>query len=418
MLVLVVADGRSPTARRWVRMVAGMGHRVVLISTFPCPPVEGAEADLCMPVAFAGLAGSAASAGTGAGPHRSGAARKLVARFRSVFLAGRYRAGPITLKFYGPRFRNLVERMQPDLVHALRIPFEGMLATYTPPEVPLVVSIWGNDLTLHAAGSAQMGSLTRKTLARADALLADAGRDIRLAAGWGLDPQKPTRMVPGSGGIDLDEIRSALAAEPGAEEAAWLARLLPDQPLVINPRGFRTGSVRTDTFFEAVPRVLESRPEAVFACAAMAGQEEALRHVEHLHLQDRVWLLPHLPQAALWRLFGRAAVSVSVSQHDGTPNSLLEAMACGCFPVVGDLESLRDWITPGVNGLLVEPGDPGALADAILLALDNERLRRQAASLNARQVAERASAGLVKARVAELYNSLVAARNNSQNFTD
>ncbi len=89
-------------------------------------------------------------------------------------------------------------------------------------------------------------------------------------------------------------------------------------------------------------------------------------------------------------LFRRTQVVVSPSTHDGTPNTLLEALACGCFPVVGDLESLREWITPGANGLLVDPGDPQALAGAILQALGQPELRRSAAAYNLRQVEERA----------------------------
>jgi glycosyltransferase involved in cell wall biosynthesis len=89
-------------------------------------------------------------------------------------------------------------------------------------------------------------------------------------------------------------------------------------------------------------------------------------------------------------LFRRSQVAVSPSTHDGTPNTLLEAMACGCFPVAGDLESLREWITPGDNGLLVDPGDPRALADAILLALEQPDLRLRARERNLRLIAERA----------------------------
>jgi glycosyltransferase involved in cell wall biosynthesis len=40
-------------------------------------------------------------------------------------------------------------------------------------------------------------------------------------------------------------------------------------------------------------------------------------------------------------------------------------MACGCYPVVGDIESLREWITPGVNGSLIDPGDVKALRMAV-----------------------------------------------------
>jgi hypothetical protein len=46
----------------------------------------------------------------------------------------------------------LAAEIKPDIVHALRIPFEGMLATAAQLPIPLAVTIWGNDLTLHAAG--------------------------------------------------------------------------------------------------------------------------------------------------------------------------------------------------------------------------------------------------------------------------
>ena len=410
MRILLVADGRSPITRCWIKAVLSLGHSVILISTFPCESVEGVEADVCLPVAFSGLARSGSTSNQASGP--SSFARQAISSFRSIFLAGRYVLGPLTLNYYGPRFRWLAEKIQPDMIHALRIPFEGMLAAWAPKNIPLAVSIWGNDLTLHANGSAQMARLTRQVLARADALVADAGRDIRLGSAWGFSPEKPTRVVPGNGGLDLDEISHTQEA---AKTSATLAEfgIQPGSTLVINPRGFRTGSVRQDTFFAALPLIYERLAQSgngesvTFACAAMAGQREALQLVERNHLEGKVILLPHLPQRKLWDLFANAAITISVSQHDGTPNSLLEAMALGAMPVAGDIESLREWITPGVNGLLVEPDKPQALAEAVLLALENPELRSKAAEYNARLVRARASAQVVREEIQSLYTGLV-----------
>lgn len=407
MRIVLVADGRSPITRRWVRVLADLGHQTTLVSTFPCAPVEGVEADVCLPVAYAQYAGSAAGAGNA--PTSRSRVRKVVSAFRPLLLGARYRLGPLTLKTYGPRLRWLVERIQPDLVHALRIPYEGFLASYTPPGIPLIVSIWGNDLTLHANGSSAMAKLTRQTLARADGLMTDAARDVRLARAWGFDDAKPALVVPGSGGLDLEEI-AAVKSRVQAQGANG-----PDAaPLVINPRGFRTGSVRQDTFFASIPLVLERKPEnhrltgeqIRFACAAMAGQREALQMLDRYNLRGKMDLLPHMPQAELWELFARAAVTVSISQHDGTPNSLLEAMALGAFPIAGDIESIREWITPGVNGLLVEPDKPQALAEALLLALDNPELRARAAEINARIVRERAEVGVVREKIQAFYEAV------------
>ena len=55
-----------------------------------------------------------------------------------------------------------------------------------------------------------------------------------------------------------------------------------------------------------------------------------------LGIEDTVELTPPLPHADMAALFRSAQVLVSPTTHDGTPNSLLEGMACGCFPVAGD----------------------------------------------------------------------------------
>jgi glycosyltransferase involved in cell wall biosynthesis len=97
---------------------------------------------------------------------------------------------------------------------------------------------------------------------------------------------------------------------------------------------------------------------------------------------------------------------VSPSVHDGTPNSLIEAMACGCFPVAGDLDSIREWITHGQNGLLVDAGSPQSIADAILLGLEREDLRHEAAGLNVNIISTRAEYGVMMQRVAEFYEAV------------
>ena len=396
MHILLVADGRSPIAQRWIRGMLALEHRVTLVSTYPCPQIDGVAAQYVLPVAFAEMGGSQAGGRAGGG---TAARRWLVSRARKIFLTGRYWLGPLTLPAYARELRKILAAAQPDLVHALRIPYEGMLAAAAEPEVPLVVSVWGNDLTLHAPTTPAMRSWTGRTLRRANGILADAARDLRLARDWGFSPDRPGLVVPGNGGIDLAEIDQVLASQMDT-----FVNLLPaGVPLVVNPRGLRPAYVRSDVFFQAIPMVLQHRPEVFFVCPTMEGQSEAQAWVSRLKLEKNVRLLPYLRQPQLWELFQRTEVSVSISTHDGTPNTLLEAMACGCFPVVGDLEALREWITPGVNGLLVEPNKPQGVAEALLLALNQSGLRVQAAEINRRLVQERAEIHGVRARLRDFY---------------
>lgn len=388
MNLLIIADGRSPITRRWIRMLQPLNYTINLVSTYPCQPVDGVNETILFPVAFAGLSGSQAGGGARGG-------RKVVSRYRGLAATLRHWLGPLTITHAEKDYLELLNRLQPDLVHALRIPYEGMLASRTPTGIPLVISTWGNDFTYHAISNEVMGSATRRALLRADGLISDTVRDLRIARAWSFNPAKPAVSVPGNGGIDLAEIENITQ---GIDPA------VPWQ--VINPRGFRSGSVRNDTFFKSIPLILSLYPEVQFICPWMAGQPEALGWVNRLRILDNVSLLPMISQAELWREFARSLVSVSVSEHDGTPNSLLEAIAIGCLPVCGDIESIREWIRNGENGILVDPADAYALAEAVQRGIMDEEFRRAAAARNREIIRERAEITIVRQKVAEFYQRM------------
>lgn len=380
MRIMFVADGRSPIAQNWIRHFVDRGDEVYLASTFACSldfPLHGLE---IVPVAFSGY--KKASQRPGTAPARTVGLRTAI---RQWF-------GPITIRRAADRLRGFIERVQPDLVHAMRIPYEGMLAADAYTGIPLIVSIWGNDFTLHAPSTRLMSYYTRWTMQVADALHADCQRDVRLARDWGFGKEKLDLVTPGNGGIRTDIF---YPPETPVEE-----------PRIINPRGVRP-YVRNDIFFQAIPLVLEKKPKAKFSFALMDGEPQALRWIQDLKIEHAVELLPSRPHADMAEMFRRAQIVVSPSVHDGTPNSLLEGIACGCFPIAGDLESIREWIEPGKNGLLFDPNDSHAIADSILLALENKNLRNQAAGLNKELITTRAEYEHNMQRVEEFYRNVI-----------
>ncbi|HOH19758.1 MAG TPA: glycosyltransferase family 4 protein [Anaerolineaceae bacterium] len=395
MHILITADGRSPIAINWIRMVLDAGHMVTLVTTYPCQKIPGVEHIIPLHVAFGSLAGGGSSP--------SSALRRLVRRFRPLFQAARNTFAPLGMERAGRQFSRLVEQVQPDIVHALRIPYEGILASHTPPGIPLVVNIWGNDFTLHANSSRMLGRLTTGTLRRADALMADTRRDLRLAVRWGFDSTKPALALPSAGGIDLEQVGAAVPL-PFRQEV--FAKIPKDIPWVVNPRGIRAYT-RTDVFFQSIPLVLNRWQNVRFLCPGMENRKEAEDWVQRLGISDHVHLLPVLSQDDLWRLFSRSVMSLSITMHDGTPNTLLEAMACGSLPIAGDLETLREWITPGVNGLLVDPNQPQAVADAMLLGFANPQLFRTAAEINRNIILERAETRMVREKLQKFYQEIL-----------
>jgi glycosyltransferase involved in cell wall biosynthesis len=377
MRLLFVADGRSPIAMNWIRYFIKRGDEVHLASTFACQPEPGLASVNFIPVAFSAVRGGQLERATptgGADTPRPGRGLLSVASV-GLRTSLRHWFGALTIPAAGRRLVELSKRIKPDLVHAMRIPYEGMLAAKADQPIPLVVSVWGNDFTLHARANPWMAKYTRTALQRAAALHTDCRRDRRLAGEWGFPSNRPSIIVPGNGGIRLD-----VFYPPSGREAP---------PVILNPRGFRA-YVRNDTFFRSIPLLLAKLPLARFICVGMAGEPQAQRWRDRFGIAAAVELLPPQSQEQMAELFRRAQVAVSPSTHDGTPNTLLEAMACGCFPIAGDIESLREWITPGENGLLIDPGDAQDLAQVVLEAFARPDLRANAAQTNQGLIAERA----------------------------
>lgn len=380
MKILYVADCRSPIAQNWIRHFVERGDEIYLASTFACSldfPVKELE---ITPVAFSSVKKVTQRPGTGS------------ARTVGLRTAIRQWFGPFTIRRAADRLRGYIERIKPDVVHAMRIPYEGMMAADAYTGAPLVVSVWGNDFTLHASSTSFMEHYSNWTMQVADALHADCQRDIRLAYKWGFKKDKPNLVAPGNGGIRTDVFY------PPAKPI--------EEPIILNPRGFRP-YVRNDTFFQSIPLVLKKHPNAKFIFALMAGEPQVEQWVRELGVRGAVELLPPLSHNEMADVFRRAQIVASPSIHDGTPNSLLEGIACGSFPLAGDLESIREWITPNENGLLFDSNDPQSIADAICSAIENKNLRDKAAGLNREIVLTRAEYGMNMKKAEEFYKALL-----------
>ncbi|HQU36947.1 MAG TPA: glycosyltransferase family 4 protein [Anaerolineales bacterium] len=393
MKILFVVDPRSPISLHWIRHFVERGDEVYIASTFPAMldlPIKRMET---IPVAFSGLKKAT---------QRPGAASARTLGLRTVI---RQWLGPLTIRRAAKQLRAFIDEARPDLIHAMRIPYEGMVAAYAiggrgvPHDLRgahqdhrLIVSTWGNDFTLHAPSSPLMRDYTRRTMQRADAIHSDCHRDIRLAVKWRFDSSKSTFVAPGNGGIHTDLFYPPVKPV--------------EEPIILNPRGFRP-YVRNDMFFRAIPLVLATHPNAKFICTGMAGEEEAIRRMRELGIENSVRLLGLIPSNQIADVYRRAPILVSPSIHDGTPNTLLEGMACGCFPVAGDLESIREWITPNENGLLCDSNDPQSIASALIEAIENKALREKSASLNREIISTRAEYGNTMRSAEAFYREVI-----------
>jgi glycosyltransferase involved in cell wall biosynthesis len=154
----------------------------------------------------------------------------------------------------------------------------------------------------------------------------------------------------------------------------------------------------------AIPIVLKEEPHIKFFLAGDGPERSHLEsEAKELNVNSSLRFLGRISHEKMPNLLSRADIYVSTSLHDGTSVSLLEAMACGTFPVVTDILSNREWVSDGENGFLIPAESETVLARRIVEAIRNHRLLTEARKKNQEIVEERADWRKIIGKVTEIY---------------
>ncbi|MEQ1564254.1 MAG: glycosyltransferase family 4 protein [Myxococcota bacterium] len=176
----------------------------------------------------------------------------------------------------------------------------------------------------------------------------DDERDLRSAH---LLPRR-ARVVqlPGSG-IDLAQFPASPTPE-GPARVLFVGRLLKDKGV--------------HEFVEAARRVKARHPEVTFSIVGGLDPNPSAVSAATVEGWQREGAIEYLGETRDVRPFLRGCtLFVLPSYREGTPRSVLEAMATGRAVVTTDAPGCRETVTDGHNGLLVPTRDPDALARAI-----------------------------------------------------
>jgi glycosyltransferase involved in cell wall biosynthesis len=113
------------------------------------------------------------------------------------------------------------------------------------------------------------------------------------------------------------------------------------------------------------------------------------RYVEHLGIGKVVVFHGFTPQDKLDEIYRQSDVFALASFAEGLPGVLMEAMAmeipCVATWITGVPELIRD----GIDGLLVPPADPSAMATAISRLMDDPELRRNIGVAGRKRILEK-----------------------------
>nr|WP_303715908.1 glycosyltransferase family 4 protein [Methanoculleus marisnigri] len=128
--------------------------------------------------------------------------------------------------------------------------------------------------------------------------------------------------------------------------------------------------------------------------------------------RPEITLTGYLPYREMYETLCTGSVGLLVFQPDyynayiGLPNKLFDYMLCGLPVVASDFPEIRKVVGGAECGVLVDPTDPDAIAEAIVYLLENPDEARRMGENGRRAVEERYNWGKEEVRLLSLYRSL------------
>lgn len=272
------------------------------------------------------------------------------------------------------RLSRIFAREKPEIVHLVALnPIVIGAAAVSLRPVPVVVAhVTGlgylgtaNTVGVRVARRLSLFLVNRTLQRRIGWVFAENASDLRDLAKFGVRCESISTILGGAG-IDPDVYRALPPPENPFPVAASVSRLIHSKGLDVlvaahdrlAQRGVR---MRLRIFGRHDPGNPEAIAPAVIEEWLARDGVEGGQEVENVRA---VW-----EQADIAVLPARA--------REGMPRAMLEAAACARPLIVTDVPGLRDFVTHGREGLLVPPGDPDALADALEQLANRPNLRIQ-----------------------------------------
>ena len=152
---------------------------------------------------------------------------------------------------------------------------------------------------------------------------------------------------------------------------------LGDASLVIGSLCVMREEKRLDTLIEAFARVLPLDPQMRLLLVGDGGmREQWMKRSEELGLAQVCCFLQTTTEVPRW--IRMLDVFVLPSRSEGFPNTLLEAMACGCCVVASAVGGIPELIEDGRSGFLFPPGDVDVLEQRFRAIIEDPQARQAA----------------------------------------
>ena len=199
-------------------------------------------------------------------------------------------------------------------------------------------------------------------------------------------PRSKIRIIPN--GVDVNRFRATGSLDGNV--LVWAGRFVPEKGLIY--------------LVEALHLVAKRYPAVRLVMAGDGPERERISHlVRQRGLDANVSFLGSVSWSRMPEVFNSGSIFLIPSLKEGMPYALLEAMACARAIVASSIPAMRSLLTHRKEGLLVPPGDPRALADAITELLADPGLRKRLGRASREYVESRHAHEVIAKELEQVY---------------
>ncbi|MFS0576479.1 glycosyltransferase family 4 protein [Sporosarcina sp. 179-K 3D1 HS] len=269
--------------------------------------------------------------------------------------------------------RNLLKTIRPDLVatHSSKAGIIGRIAGWSL-GIPTVFTAHGwsftdgipkNKQRLYRWIEKMIGFIT-------DGVIAVSSYDKRLALEYAIVPERKIVAIPN-----------------GVHDAAYTGRVRSKEDVPIISMVARFSPQKNQAQLLQVLKQLDQLKWKLFFAGDGPLLPEAKQFVAQENLTDRVVFLGD--HGDIQELLQQSDLFVLVSEWEGLPLSILEAMRSGLPIVASDVGGVREAVRQSVNGFIVKKNDVRDLQDKLRLLIEDATLRQEMGEESRRLYEER-----------------------------
>ena len=257
------------------------------------------------------------------------------------------------------------------------------------PQLKWIYSAWGNDLYYRQQFKNDLRDI-KETLPEIDYMFSDCKRYHLIALNHGFKGDF-LGVYPGGGGYEINNYDQ------------WMKPISTRKLLLI--KGYQGKLGRCNVILEAISSMkieLSSIDVVVFA-----GNETVQNYAVKKGLMqwDNFVFHRHISHDQVLKLLGNSILYIGNCISDGTPNTLLEAIIMGAFPIQSNPGGAKEEIVQHqLKGLLIsDPENPEDIKSLITEALSNKEFMRKAVEYNLGNVKPDLERETVRKQVLEQY---------------